>query len=175
MLEAGPSQEERTLAGMSHMAILVGTAGMIAGFLVWSTQREKYRFAAFQGLQAAVYQVTVTIVSVVLWMGLVFLHIIPAAIREDGAARDVLSGISAAVTCLIIAFVAFTFVYGLWGGVQCFRGRDFRYVIIGGVLENRLGTDWKYSMPAPTGEETRAEEHDGFGFDEDSDEDSPEW
>jgi len=36
-------------------------------------------------------------------------------------------------------------LYGLWGALRAFQGRDFRYIVLGRMLERYLGQEGKTS------------------------------
>ena len=83
------SVEERVLAALSHGAIIAQGTGIAAGMLVYITQRGKSKYAAFQGLQAAVYQVVTLILTIAMWVvwGILYaLSFIPlVGLPEDAA------------------------------------------------------------------------------------------
>ncbi|RPJ37755.1 MAG: hypothetical protein EHM21_17795, partial [Chloroflexi bacterium] len=56
--------ENRLLAALAHGAVITQGLGLLAGVIVYVTQREKSRWAAFQALQAAVYQLATLLVTI---------------------------------------------------------------------------------------------------------------
>lgn len=53
-----PSQDERIMAALSHISLVIPYAGLVVPAIVWITQKDKSRWVAFQSLQALAYQVT---------------------------------------------------------------------------------------------------------------------
>jgi hypothetical protein len=62
------STENRLLAALSHGSIVAQGVGILVGVVVYVTQREKSHYAAFQSLQAAVFQLINLIITLGLWM-----------------------------------------------------------------------------------------------------------
>lgn len=58
---AQPMQDERIMAALSHLAIVLPFMGVIAPTVIWVTQKDKSRFVAFQALQALVYQLVLIV------------------------------------------------------------------------------------------------------------------
>jgi len=141
-MKLNPSREERLLAAMVHGAVVVTGAGIIVGVLVWLTQKEKSPYAAAQAMQAAVYQLLGTIAIVVSWTAysiLVLIATLPI-IQHPSQYEDTpppLFWLSMASMLIPFAIMAVWWLYGLWGALQCWRGKDFRYALIG----RRLLTD----------------------------------
>ena len=80
------STENRLLAALAHGSVVTQGIGILVGVLVYITQREKSREAAFQGLQAAVYQLINLIIAIVMWMawGLLYgLSMIPLLAQAE--------------------------------------------------------------------------------------------
>ena len=58
------SVENRLLAALAHGSVFAQGIGILVGVLVYITQREKSRYAAFQALQAAVFQLISLIITI---------------------------------------------------------------------------------------------------------------
>jgi uncharacterized Tic20 family protein len=144
---ASLSVEERLLAALSHGSILAQGVGLLVGVLVYVTQREKSRYAAFQALQAAVFQLINLIIVMGLWLvwGVFYgLSMIPL-IRLSETAPDAPPppifwwGLGSMV--LPFAVMVVVGLVGLWGALRSWQGREFRYPLLGAWLE-RSGL-WK--------------------------------
>lgn len=136
------SLEERQMAAIAHGSVVVTGPGIIVGVLIWLTQKEKSPYAAAQAMQAAVYQLLGTIAIVILWIAYsIFVLIATLPIMQHPAQyEDTLPPLFwVSMVSMIIPFVIMGvwWLYGLWGALQCWRGKDFRYALIG----KRLLTD----------------------------------
>jgi uncharacterized Tic20 family protein len=134
-----PTMEERLMAALSHAAVIVSGPGILVGVIIWLTQRDKSPFASRQGLQAAVYQLLGMIVIIalwILWAGFYFLSMIPliiAANQNQDPPLIFFLGLGAMV--IPFAFMIIWALYGLWGALMTLQGRDFKYAIIGRLLQ----------------------------------------
>jgi hypothetical protein len=103
------------------------------------TQKEKSAYVAFQALQATVYQM-IGLVLVGLgwccWLGLYMLSLIPL-IAADNAGGDppAIFWISMLLMFAPMALMGLWTLGGVWGAVRTLQGRDFRYLIIGNMVE----------------------------------------
>jgi hypothetical protein len=146
-------QDERIMAGLSHVSIFIPLMGFVAPILIWITQKDKSDFVAFQALQALAYQLALIIfwilgmgcymasffITFAATMGLTFT--IPV-FEEAGFFFALFSMLVTFVPFIIfglVAFVGLAFViYAIVGAVMVFQGRDFRYAILGSWLERYL-------------------------------------
>ena len=139
--------ENKLLAALAHGSVVTQGIGILVGVMVYITQREKSRPTAFQGLQAAVYQLVNLIIVIVMWMcwGVFYgLSMIPLFIQAEAnpdAAPPAIFWISMLTMIVPLIFMALVGLYGLWGAVRTWQGEDFKYPLIGGWLE-RSGL-WK--------------------------------
>lgn len=140
-----PSPDERVMAALSHVSVLLPLMGVIAPIVIWVTQKEKSRHVAFQSLQALIYQLAM-IIAWFLGMGCymcsVFGMFIPLSVSEStgnvGATEGVLIAtmffpfiVMGGLFLLGFAFV----VYGVIGAILVFQGKPFRYAVIGKRVE----------------------------------------
>lgn len=130
--------EERLLAALAHGSVVAQGLGLLAGVLIYVTQREKSRFAAFQALQAAVYQLIALIVVMGAWLlwGVFYaLSMIPLISMPESAAPPPIFWIGLGSMVLPIALMVLIGLYGLWAALRAWQGREFRYALIGTWLE----------------------------------------
>jgi uncharacterized Tic20 family protein len=128
-----PSIKERTLAAVSHAAILVSPGGFIVPAVIWLTQRNKSHYIGVQALQALAYQLCVFaawFIGTSIYISLPFL----------GANLDfmmftvmVIGGIVSICRFIITA-------YGVAGAIFAFQGRPFRYILIGIWVEHFIAS-----------------------------------
>jgi uncharacterized Tic20 family protein len=144
--EKAYSQEERLLAALGHAAIITGMIGPVAGLLIYITQKEKSAYAARQGLQAAIYQLLGLLIMIVAWScwGVFYMiSMIPlianAEQHPDAPPPIFWLGLGSMVCPFIV--MGIWGLYGLWGAVRTWMGADFRYLVIGHMVENRLSSN----------------------------------
>jgi hypothetical protein len=140
------SQEERLLATLAHAAIITGMIAPVAGILIYVTQKEKSAYAARQGLQAAVYQLIGLLVMILAWAcwGVFYtISLIPLMANanqyNDAPPPIFWIGLGSMICPFIV--MAIWGLYGLWGAVRAWTGADFRYLVIGPMIEKRLQND----------------------------------
>ena len=129
--------EHRLLGALAHGSIIAQGIGILVGVLVYITQRDKSRYAAFQALQAAVYQLINLIVIMGLWVlwGLFYgLSMIPLFNNPDTDPPAIFL-ISLAGMIIPLGYMVLAGLYGLWGALRTWQGGDFRYPLIGTWLE----------------------------------------
>ena len=63
-----PNVESRLLAALAHGSVVAQGLGLLVGVVVYTNQRDRSRYAAFQALQAAIYQLISLIIVVGIWI-----------------------------------------------------------------------------------------------------------
>lgn len=134
------TQEERLLAALAHGSLLAGGIGIVAGLLIYVTQKEKSAYAAEQAIQAAVYQAIgmgVIVVVWILWTVLYLLTLIPI-IEADQAGDEPPLIFWLGLGSMICPFLIMGVwgLYGLYGALRAWTGADFRYALIGRLVAN---------------------------------------
>lgn len=141
------TQDERIIAALSHISILLPMIGIIAPIVIWITQKERSRFVAFQALQAIAFQ----LLLVVMWFGGMACYMGSFFLTFFGTmARDVI-GHSGPPIAFFLPFVMMFgmlgvmgvfIIYGIVAAVMTFQGKDFRYFLVGKWVE-------RYTQRAP--------------------------
>lgn len=132
------STESRLLAALAHGSVVIQGLGLLVGVVVYVTQRERSRYAAFQALQAAVYQLINLIIIGLLWVlwGIFYAAtMVPMLSSPRNAALPSMFLISLGSSVIPIALSLAVDAYGLWGALRTWQGRAFRYPVIGRWLE----------------------------------------
>ncbi len=144
-----PNQNDRIMAALAHVSALLPFMGVIAPIVIWATQKDKSEYIAFQALQAVAYQL-VMILAWFVGMGCYMLSFFSMffAIPFAGSSNQVSPAVAPFFAAgFFIPFLIFGAIfiggglfilYGLIGAIQVFRGKDFRYIIIGNRLANYL-------------------------------------
>jgi len=142
-----PSEDERVLAALSHASIVansVNLAGMIATSLIWTMHRDRSPYVRAHALQALVYQGAVLLIMLFLALfgGLCLaLSLLPALLRPDlyrGSPPSYSVWIGVLALLALIGFGVLATLYGLYGAYQVYRGRPFRYAVIGRLVRPLL-------------------------------------
>lgn len=152
-----PSQNDKIMAALAHISVLLPFMGVIAPIVIWATQKDKSEYVAFQALQAVAYQLLMIVawfVGMACYMLSFFgtFFTIPLA----GAAGGEVDPSVAPIFMLgfLIPFLVFGgmflggalfVVYGVIGAIQVFQGKDFRYIVVGNRLANYLQKDSQQS------------------------------
>jgi uncharacterized Tic20 family protein len=137
--------DERVMAALAHISVLLPMIGVLAPIVIWVTQREKSKYVALQSLQALVFQIAM----IVIWLfGMacymcsflgMFLPVIFVSSSGNSQSGDLIYGLTPLIPFLVlglIVLVEFGFiVYGIVAAVMTFQGKPFRYVIIGTRVE----------------------------------------
>jgi uncharacterized Tic20 family protein len=141
MKQENISTENRLLAALAHGSVVTQGLGILVGVVVYITQREKSRYAAFQGLQAAVYQLVNLIIVIGMWVvwgffyGLSILSLIKLEETNPDAAPPAIFWIAMISMVIPLIYMVLVGLYGLWGALRTWQGKDFKYLIIGSWLE----------------------------------------
>ena len=133
--------ENRLLAALAHGSVIAQGIGILVGMLVYITQRDKSRYAAFQALQAAVFQMVSLVITVGLWVfwgacyGISMIPLIAQIDANPDAAPPAIFWISMLGMVIPLFYMMVVGLYGLWGALRTWQGKDFRYFLIGSWLE----------------------------------------
>ncbi len=142
-----PNEDERVLAAIAHASIIaniINLAGMIAATLIWTTQRERSRYVGAHALQSLAYQGVVLVIATFLaftWGLCLGISLLPAILRpdlyQDHAVPDSF-WLAMAGLIVPIGFSILAAIYGIYGSVQAYRGRPFRYPLVGRLVRKDL-------------------------------------
>lgn len=128
-----PSQDERTLACISHLTIFVSTVGLLFAIGLWIYLRDKQPYAAFQAAQAVFFQVIVMVLTlfVVMIMLIIFFGAFGIGVLAGGDSGEVAFGVFAALLMVlffggIAIFTLALYGYAIYAAVRSYQGRAFR-------------------------------------------------
>jgi uncharacterized Tic20 family protein len=145
--ETQPSADERVTAALAHGMVIAYGLGAVGAVVIWLLQKEKSRYVAFQALQAAVYQLVGLLVYIIGWScwgclyGLSFIPMIANAEKYKDATPPIFFFISLGLMAVPLGLMGLWMLYGLWGALRAFQGRDFRYIVLGRMLERYLAEE----------------------------------
>jgi uncharacterized Tic20 family protein len=143
MNQENRNTENRLLASLAHGSVVAQGIGILVGVVVYFNQREKSPYAAFHALQAAVYQLVNLIISIGLWVvwGVFYvLSMIPLirhAETNPDADPPAIFWISIISVVIPLIYMTIVSLYGLWGALRTWQGKDFRYFLIGSWLQKK--------------------------------------
>jgi uncharacterized Tic20 family protein len=138
--------QERFAASMGHFSVVFPLWGLLVPLAFWATmQRGHSRFLRFQALQTLVYQVLTTLVSIALFAGALLIFVIaliPILVTKTPGQPPIetLFGIFIFLICsaVVVLIVPLFQIIGQWAGLRILQGHDYRYPILGRLLENWL-------------------------------------
>ena len=126
--------EERQLAMFAHLGVLVnlfsGFLGPVVPLAIYLIYKDRSRYVAYQSLQGLIFQI-------IWWIGGGVLTGVVWTIT--GTLSAFLIGlICIPFACIISAMPLVALVYGVYGGIQCNQGADFKYWLIGDWFRSTL-------------------------------------
>jgi uncharacterized Tic20 family protein len=142
--------EERWVAAMGHFSVIIALWGLIAPATTWVVQGRYSAFLKFQSIQTTVFQVFVNLMllaaGVMYFLGIIVLF--AAAGLEGGPNMSSpvgMFGILVFFLSLLIAALMFLalplfHILGQWAGYRLLKGDDYRYPILGKLVEKRMNT-----------------------------------
>jgi uncharacterized Tic20 family protein len=142
------AHQDRWVAAMGHFSVIIALWGMLAPLTAWIVQGKRSLFLKFQSVQTLVFQAGLLL----MYFLAVFIYMLGfiAFIAATGLAGNPQFGSSAGLISLFI-FIAFSLIavliilaipllhiLGQWAGYRVLRGDDYRYPLIGRIVEKRL-------------------------------------
>lgn len=132
------TSDERSMAALAHGSILLslltgGLGGLIVALVIWGVYRDKSRWVAYQAMQAFAFQLATLLITA----GLGFVTMVAGIIT--GALSVILIGlcllpITLLLALLVVVFPLLAVAYGIYGALETYNGRDFRYLWLGDWL-----------------------------------------
>lgn len=66
------TSNEKLLSMISHLSLILGTAGLITAVVIWATQAEKSKFVRYNSLQAIFYHLSLIAVIMIMVVIMIF-------------------------------------------------------------------------------------------------------
>lgn len=140
--------EDRWVTAMGHFAVIILLWGLIAPITAWTVQGSRDAFIKFQSVQTMVYQAGVTI----LYFAGIFIYVIgfAAFIAATGLVGTPGGGgtiglvsfglfiLFSLIALLIFMLVPLAHILGQWAGYRVLKGDNYRYPLIGKLVEKRI-------------------------------------
>lgn len=132
--------QEHNWAMLAHMSILLnlftGFLGPVVALIIYLVYKDRSRYIAYQSLQSTIFQLVVW-VGVGLVIGAIWLITLVLSIFLIGL---LLIPFTLLATLFLLVVPLGSLVYGVYAGIQCSHGEDFRYWLVGdwvrGTYEN---------------------------------------
>ena len=146
--------EDRWVAAMGHFSILILLWGILAPLTAWILQGKRSPFLKFQSMQTVAYQAVVN----VLYFGAVFIYMLGffafvavtglVGVAQDGGLPLGMLSLVAFIGFSLLAFVIFLLIplfhiLGQWAGYRVLKGDDYRYPLVGGIVDKWLSKQSK--------------------------------
>jgi len=147
--------EDRWVASMGHFSVIVMMWGLLVPITAWIVQGKRSLFLKFQSAQTVVFQAGTLLLyflSGVLYFG-GFLFFLISVGGMDAMNLDSRFGMVGMVvllasmlcTFVIVLIVPFLHIMGQWAGYRILKGDDYRYPIVGKLIERRMSQNAKPS------------------------------
>lgn len=137
--------EFRWVAAMGHFSILIVIWGMLAPLTAWALFGKRNYFLKFQSIQTLVYQAAATILffggAVLYSVGLLLLIAAAGTIGSSdfssslGIAGSVILVVLLLISVVVLLLVPFLHILGQWAGYRVLKGDDYRYPLVGKLIE----------------------------------------
>ena len=139
------SSDERLLGALAHFF------GLLVALIIWILQKDKSRYVQFQSVQALAFDFVVAILGVVVsicLMGVMFLGVAGGVFAITNSSSPENAAPFFFMIPTLFPFMTFACVlpYSLvlliirtFAAVSVLTGRDFRYPVLGKLVENFLG------------------------------------
>jgi len=132
--------KEHNWAMLAHLSVLLnlftGFLGPVIALIIYLVYKDRSRYIAYQSLQSTIFQLVVW-VGVGLVIGAMWLVTLALSIFLIGL---LCVPFTLLATILLLFVPLGSLVYGVYAGIQCSHGEDFRYWLVGdwvrGTYEN---------------------------------------
>jgi uncharacterized Tic20 family protein len=137
--------EDRWVAAMGHFSVIILLWGMLAPITAWIVQGKRSIFLKFQSIQTSVYQ---ALVNIMYWGALFFymfgffalFGVIGISGNTNPSSSAGMFGLVIFAIFSLIALVVFLaiplfHILGQWAGYRVLKGDDYRYPIVGRLVE----------------------------------------
>ncbi len=110
--------DEALMAAIAHAGILIT---IVVPLIIWLIKKDESEYIGFQAKQALVYQIAITVLGFI--ASIVFFVLGIATL-----------GFGFILYLLLIPAGLAAVIYGLYGACICYKGEDFRYIVIADML-----------------------------------------
>lgn len=139
-----PTQDERTLACITHLTVFVSSIGLLVaiGLWIYLHSRRTYPYGAFQAGQAVLYQLIVMIL-IFLAIGLVMMFFFGAfglSMAAGSAGGEAAFGVVMVMSimvfmALVVILTLAFYIYAIFAAVRSYQARPFRIPVVASIAE----------------------------------------
>jgi uncharacterized Tic20 family protein len=140
--------EERWVASMGHFSVIIAMWGLLAPVATWILQGKQSPFLKFQSIQTTLYQGIVNL----LFLGAGGMYYFGAFVmlltmvlsrgagvnKPAGMAGILIFFVTLLVSMLVMLAIPLFHILGQWAGYRVLKGDNYRYPLIGKMVEKRL-------------------------------------
>jgi len=132
--------DDKLLSMLSHLAILIPNIGILAPIVIWFTQKEKSKFVRYNAIQAIFFQ----LLFFLLLMLSIFIGIILMAVSliltnvTSGGEPGAFFWVSMVIINFYFPLWFFFSIYAIVAAIKSYKGKIFRYLVIGKIIEKRV-------------------------------------
>jgi uncharacterized Tic20 family protein len=132
--------DDKLLSMLSHLAILIPNIGILAPIVIWFTQKDKSKFVRYNAIQAIFFQ----LLFFLLLMLSIFIGIILMAVSliltnaTSGGEPGTFFWVSMVIVNFYFPLWFFFSIYAIVAAVKSYKGKIFRYLVIGKIIEKRV-------------------------------------
>jgi len=139
-MEEKISTEDKLMALLSHLSILILNIGILAPIIIWLTNKNKSKFVRFNALQAIFFQLVFFILMMFfLLIGVILmLAAIPWFDLSSNAEPGILFFISMVFMFMYFPLWLIFGIYAVIAAIKSYRGKIFKYLVIGRVFEKKI-------------------------------------
>ena len=122
------NSDNKLMSLISHLAV------------IWITQKDKSKFVRFNAIQAIFFQLVFFILIMLsIFVGLILMFVsIPLMNASPNGEPGVLFWVSMGIMNLYFPLWFFFSIYAIVAAVKSHKGKIFRYLIIGKIIEKRV-------------------------------------
>jgi uncharacterized Tic20 family protein len=141
-------REFRWVAGMGHFSILIMLWGMLAPLTSWILYGKRSQFLRFQSIQTVIYQAGTTILyfagGFIYLFGFFLFFVVmgvsgnPNLNSPEGMFGILVFGVTLLISFLFLLVVPLLHILGQWAGYRVLKGDNYRYPLIGNMVEKWL-------------------------------------
>jgi len=134
------SKEEKLMALLSHLSIFIPNIGILTPIIIWVTNKEKSNFVRFNALQAIFFQLIFFILMMLfIFVGIILMLVaIPWFDLSSNAEPGILFFLSMVFMFMYFPLWIIFGIYAVVASAKSFKGRIFKYAIIGRIIERKV-------------------------------------
>jgi uncharacterized membrane protein len=144
---------------MGHFSVIIAIWGLLAPVTTWVLQGKHSVFLKFQSVQTTIYQGIVNLLYLgaggVYLLGMI--AILPLMVFSQSSDLNTPGGMFAIIiffltlliSALLVLAIPLFHILGQWAGYRVLKGDNYRYPIIGRMVEKRLAKSYGVQELAP--------------------------